>query len=79
MVLLDYNKKKDIITFRHYRIELHNANINKQVRKIISTSKIPDLSNFDDISEFIKKKAIPTSNEGAESDDENITENKFED
>ena len=56
---MDYNKNKDIVSFRHYRIELQNSSINKNVRKVMKGSKIPDLSDFNDISEFIKKKANP--------------------
>lgn len=56
MVLIDYDDKKETITFRHYRIELHYSKINKKVKKVLNLSKIPDLSSFNDISEFIKGK-----------------------
>jgi ribosome biogenesis protein SSF1/2 len=52
VVLFNFLKEERRIEFRHYAIKVSPVGINKNVKKIIK-AKIPDLSNLDDISDFI--------------------------
>ena len=53
--MIDYDAKKEVINFRHYRILLQPTKIHKSVKKVLNMNSMPDLSHFNDISEFIKK------------------------
>ena len=53
--MIDYDDKKEIISFRHYRIILNATKLHKQVKKVLNLNKMPDFSKYNDISEYIKK------------------------
>jgi len=51
---MNYNSDTKLIEFRHYAITTVPVGLSKGVKKIVQ-SKVPDLSNFDDIDEFLLK------------------------
>lgn len=53
VVLFHYNKEDDIVELRHYAIRANPVGISRTVRRVIQ-AKIPDLSNLEDISEFLE-------------------------
>lgn len=53
-VLLNYDPEKETLDFRHYTIKVAPCGMSKAVKKLIQ-SKIPDLSHYRDVSEFIIK------------------------
>lgn len=52
-VLFNYNKTDGTIDFRQYNIKLKPVGLSKPVKKL-AQEKIPDLSKYQDISEFIE-------------------------
>lgn len=54
VILFSYDKEKEIVEIRHYVIEVKPAAVSRTVRKLIRT-KIPNLANYEDISDFIVK------------------------
>ncbi|CAD5210254.1 unnamed protein product [Bursaphelenchus xylophilus] len=51
-LLINYNAETDSIDFRHYSIKAVPAGVSKSTKKLVQ-SKIPDLSKYKDISEFL--------------------------
>lgn len=68
-VLFSYNPVTKLIDVRHYFIRPHPVGINKGVKKLVNR-QIPDLSKFDDISEFVTKSELLS---GSEFEDEEKT------
>ena len=60
VVLFTLNSETNLVELRHYRITVKNLGISKSVKSIIQT-KVPDLSGFDDISDYIMKYKMPAS------------------
>ncbi|EAL64595.1 brix domain-containing protein [Dictyostelium discoideum AX4] len=52
VVLFNYNKETDNVEFRHYAIKVSNVGVNRSIKRIIQ-SKIPDISNLGDISDYV--------------------------
>lgn len=53
-VLLNYDPENDTFDFRHYTIKVIPCGISKPIKKLIQ-NKVPNLSQFEDISEFVTK------------------------
>jgi ribosome biogenesis protein SSF1/2 len=64
VVLYHYNKEDGTVEMRHYAIKANPVGINRSVKKVLE-SKIPDLGNLEDISEYIHGQGL-----GAASDSE---------
>ncbi|CAH1400375.1 unnamed protein product [Nezara viridula] len=61
-VLFNYNKDTKMIDFRHYVIRSRPLGISKAVKKL-GRNKIPDLSRYKDVSEFITKSDLLSDSE----------------
>ncbi|XP_059475797.1 protein Peter pan [Neocloeon triangulifer] len=66
-VLLNYDPETKLIDFRHYAIRAVPVGLNRGVKKLVQ-SKVPDLSKFNDISEYIDRDGGATSESEAEDD-----------
>lgn len=64
-VLLHYDSEKKTIEFRHYTIKVVPVGMTKGVKKIVQ-GKVPNLSRFEDVSEYLDKAG-------------NLSESEFED
>lgn len=62
VVLCHYNREEDMVEFRHYAIHIKLVGVSKTVKRILKAD-IPNLSQFDDISEFIMKEAAGSDSE----------------
>lgn len=61
-VLFNYNKDTKMIDFRHYVVRSRPLGISKAVKKL-GRNKIPDLSRYKDVSEFITKSDLLSDSE----------------
>lgn len=52
IILFHYKKDEDVIEMRHYAIRASPVGVNKSVKRVLQT-KIPDLGELKDISEFL--------------------------
>lgn len=50
-ILMNYSAEEDVIEFRHYHISASPVGVNRAVKKLLK--KVPDLSKYSDISEFL--------------------------
>jgi ribosome biogenesis protein SSF1/2 len=53
-VLLNYDVSTKMIDFRHYAIKAVPVGLSKGVKKLVQ-SKVPNLGQFEDVSDFITK------------------------
>ena len=54
VVLLDYNKETGQVEFRHYVITVVPHGVSKGVKRLVNRrQELPNLENYDDISEYI--------------------------
>jgi len=51
---MNYNPETKLVEFRHFAIKTVPVGLSKGIKKIVQ-SKVPDLSNFNDIDEFLLK------------------------
>jgi hypothetical protein len=70
-VYIDYHHKTDSIYLRHYHIDSTPTNINKNLKRILKTNKVPDLSQFNDISEFF----LNNHNQVSDSENDDLPQN----
>ncbi|KAL5240125.1 hypothetical protein ACI65C_007535 [Semiaphis heraclei] len=70
-VLMNYNSETKLIEFRHYAIKTIPVGLSKGVKKIVQ-SKVPDLSNFNDIDEFLLKPELLSDSEFEETTSSNV-------
>ena len=61
-VLLNYNETDGTIDFRHYTIKVVPVGMTKGVKKIVQ-GKIPNLSRYDDMAEFLAKSGALSDSE----------------
>lgn len=54
VVLCHYYREEDMVEVRHYAITAKLVGVNKAIKKLIR-SEVPDLSNYNDISEFVMR------------------------
>ncbi|KAI6183485.1 Brix domain-containing protein [Aphelenchoides bicaudatus] len=54
-VLFSHDPETDNIEFRHYSIKTVPCDVSKSTKKLMQNRKIPDLSRYKDISEFLLK------------------------
>ena len=62
VVLCHYNREEDMVEFRHYAIGVKMVGVSKTVKRILKAD-IPDLSQYDDISEYIMREAAGSDSE----------------
>ncbi|KAK7868620.1 hypothetical protein R5R35_008429 [Gryllus longicercus] len=65
-VLLNYDSSKNLVDFRHFAIKVVPTGISKSVKKIVQ-SKVPNLSHYQEISQFLTN---PTQLSESEAEDD---------
>eukprot|EP01025_Chloroclados_australasicus_P021105 TRINITY_DN2214_c0_g1_i1.p1 TRINITY_DN2214_c0_g1~~TRINITY_DN2214_c0_g1_i1.p1 ORF type:complete len:457 (-),score=66.00 TRINITY_DN2214_c0_g1_i1:306-1676(-) len=73
VVLFNYDKESEIVSLRHYGINVAPTGLSKGVKSLVQRKDIPDLSGFNDISEFIFKSGYGSESEGEEAEQAKIT------
>ncbi|KAK7590161.1 hypothetical protein V9T40_001774 [Parthenolecanium corni] len=61
-VMLNYDPETQLVDFRHYAIKAVPVGLSRSVKKIVQ-SKIPNLSKYEDISEFLTKPSMMSDSE----------------
>jgi len=70
VVLMNYGPEEGKVEFRHYLINASPVGLNRRVKKIVK-SKIPDLSKFNDISQYVLQQGALSSDSEMEDTEEN--------
>lgn len=71
-LLLNYDPETRTIDFRHYAIKVVPAGVSKGVKKLLQ-NKIPNLSKFSDISEFMTKSGMLSDSEAEDDPKSHVT------
>ncbi|KAK2990634.1 hypothetical protein RJ640_019914 [Escallonia rubra] len=70
IVLLNYDKEKKLIDFRHYSVRLQPVGVSRRIRKFVQNHQVPDLRSLQDVSDFVTKAGYGSE---SEADDEAAT------
>ncbi len=73
-LLTDAQGEPEAIEFRHYGISARQRQINKSIKRLINNKKIPNLSRYDDLADFIYSRGGGYS---SESEVDDIPESKL--
>lgn len=58
-ILVHFDEKKGSIEIRNYYIRRNYSGINKNIKKIVNSNKLPDFSKMEDVADlFVKKQVI---------------------
>ena len=57
VALFNYNRDSNVIEFRHYAVRVHSTGVTKGIKRILQT-KIPNLQNLKDISEYVMRYVV---------------------
>lgn len=63
ILLLQYDKEKEIIDFRHYSIKLQPVGVSRKIRKLMQNNQVPDLRDLKDVSDFVTKAGYGSESE----------------
>jgi len=72
VILFSYNKQNKQVELRHYLINMKPTGVTKSVKRVI-TSQIPDLSKFEDISDYVLKENYFSDSEGEDTPESRIS------
>ncbi|KAL1935023.1 hypothetical protein VTP01DRAFT_4163 [Rhizomucor pusillus] len=72
VLLFNYNEDTDSIDVRHYSIGVKATGISKSIKRIINAD-LPDLSKFDDISDYILREAVVSESDVEDGDESTVT------
>ncbi|KAL5219504.1 hypothetical protein ABZP36_020188 [Zizania latifolia] len=70
ILLLQFDKEKEIINFRHYSIMLQPVGVTCKIRKLMQNNQVPDLRDLKDVSDYVTKVGYGSE---SEPDDEAAT------
>jgi len=70
--LINYDPETELYDFRHYSIRVVPVGVSKAVKKFMG-NKLPDLSRFNDVSEFMTKAGILSESEGEDDPSAQVT------
>eukprot|EP01023_Acetabularia_acetabulum_P048771 TRINITY_DN5169_c0_g1_i10.p1 TRINITY_DN5169_c0_g1~~TRINITY_DN5169_c0_g1_i10.p1 ORF type:complete len:456 (-),score=69.48 TRINITY_DN5169_c0_g1_i10:134-1417(-) len=73
VVLFDYNKESGMLSLRHYGIQVAPTGVSKGVKALVQRKALPDLSGYNNISEFIQKAGYGSESEGEEAEMSKVT------
>lgn len=44
---------EEVIEFRHYAISARQRAVNKAIKRVINSNKVPDMSRFNDLADYV--------------------------
>lgn len=71
-LMLNYDPETRLIDFRHYAIKVVPTGVSKGVKKLLQ-NKVPNLSKFNDISEFMTKAGMLSDSEAEDDPNSHVT------
>ena len=81
MLLLSYSHSTHLISLRHYIISVRPHGVSRRVRKILNSAgngklgrKAPNLSNTDDIADFLLRRTTTPGSEGSTAGYDSLSE-----
>ncbi|KAI8985223.1 Brix domain-containing protein [Pilobolus umbonatus] len=72
ILLFNYNEDSETIDVRHYSIGVKPTGVSKSIKRVINTH-LPDLSKFDDISDYVLREAVVSESDVEDGPDSTVT------
>ncbi|KAF7721071.1 hypothetical protein EC973_005504, partial [Apophysomyces ossiformis] len=72
VLLYNYNDETGMIDVRHYSIGVKATGVSKSIKRVVNTS-IPDLGNYEDISDYVLKEAIISESDVEDGPESTVT------
>lgn len=72
VLLFNYNEETGKIDMRHYSIGVKATGVSKSIKRIIETT-LPDMSKYDDISDYVMKEAIISESDVEDGPESTVT------
>lgn len=72
VLLFNYNEDTDCIDVRHYSIGVKAIGISKSIKRVINAD-LPDLSKFEDISDYILREAVVSESDVEDGPESTVT------
>ncbi|CAL5015857.1 unnamed protein product [Urochloa decumbens] len=63
ILLLKYDKEKEVVDFRHYSIKLQPVGVSRRIRKLMQNNQVPDLRDLKDVSDYVTKAGYGSESE----------------
>ncbi|XP_062204006.1 peter Pan-like protein [Phragmites australis] len=63
ILLLKYDKEKEVIDFRHYSIKLQPVGVSRRITKLMQNNQVPDLRDLKDVSDYVTKAGYGSESE----------------
>jgi ribosome biogenesis protein SSF1/2 len=73
VVLLNYNVETGNIDFRHYSIHVKPVGVTRGVKRVILNHKLPDLSQFEDVSDYVLREAFASESDLEDGPENTVT------
>ena len=68
-----HNKEAQTISVRHYCISVAPSGLTKGVKALVEGKKLPDLSKYTDIADYIEKSGMASESEGEDAAASRVT------
>eukprot|EP00891_Asterochloris_glomerata_P008337 jgi/Astpho2/8337/e_gw1.00122.100.1_t len=72
IVLLSYDKATQRISLRHYSITAAPSGVSKGVKSLVNQRAVPDLSNVQDVADYLTKGGYGSESEGEDAGDSRV-------
>uniref|UniRef100_A0A0E0KDK7 Brix domain-containing protein n=1 Tax=Oryza punctata TaxID=4537 RepID=A0A0E0KDK7_ORYPU len=63
ILLIQFDREKEIINFRHYSIKLQPVGVTRKIRKLMQNNQVPDLRDLNDVSDYVTKAGYGSESE----------------
>lgn len=74
------NENEFIIEFRHYGISMRQRDVNRGIKKLLNSKKLPDMSKFNDLADYIMRNGKKNGSQGgfsSESEMDDLPESRI--
>lgn len=73
----DEETGEDIIEFRHYGISARQRAVNKGIKRVLNSKKVPDMSRFNDLADYIMHNQKKSGGFSSESEADDLPESRI--
>uniref|UniRef100_A0A0E0NUW5 Brix domain-containing protein n=2 Tax=Oryza TaxID=4527 RepID=A0A0E0NUW5_ORYRU len=63
ILLIHFDREKEMINFRHYSIKLQPVGVTRKIRKLMQNNQVPDLRDLNDVSDYVTKAGYGSESE----------------
>jgi ribosome biogenesis protein SSF1/2 len=68
-----HNKDKGTISLRHFSVSTRPSGLTKGVKALVLGKKLPDMSSFTDVADFVERAGFASESEGEDAEASRVT------